>query len=277
MNNQRCNQFLCEQKVLFSDYKGMMIKELTTIDNVISVLEEIILESEKNGDPLGYFAALYQRVTIKVKEGIENQFFEDGPRMEKLDIVFAKRYIDAYNAWHNNQPVTQSWNKAFTLAESGHFVVLQHLLMGMNAHINLDLGIAAAEVSPGEKISGLQNDFFKINDILASLVNEIQNNLSLIWPFLKKILSISGKIDNLLVEFSMEKARDGAWKSAKQLAKLSKAEINNYIETRDKKVANKSSIITNPGNFIKIIIWIILLGERGTVAEKIQKLRNSQS
>ncbi len=146
--------------------------------------------------------------------------------------------------------------------------------MGMNAHINLDLGIAAAEVAEGEKISGLKTDFFKINEILASLVNEVQNNLSLIWPFLKTILSITGKIDNLLVEFSMERARDGAWKSAMQLAGLSKSEINNYIETRDKKVANKSSLITNPGNFIKIIIWIILWGEKGTVAQKIQKLRN---
>ncbi len=252
----------------------MKKKELATIDDVILILEEIILESIENNDPLGYFAALYQRVTREVKKGIEEDYFEDGPRMEKLDIVFAQRYIDAWQAWKNKKPVTQSWEKAFTLAEKNSPIVLQHLLMGMNAHINLDLGIAAAEVAEGEKISGLKTDFFKINEILASLVNEVQNNLSLIWPFLKTILSITGKIDNLLVEFSMERARDGAWKSAKQLAALSKSEINNYIETRDKKVANKSSLITNPGNFIKIIIWIILWGEKGTVAQKIQKLRN---
>jgi hypothetical protein len=37
-------------------------------------------------------------VTKKVKNGIENNLFDDGPRMEKLDVIFAKRYIDAYKA-----------------------------------------------------------------------------------------------------------------------------------------------------------------------------------
>ncbi len=95
----------------------MQIKKLNRIDDVISVLEDIIRESIEKNDSLGYFAALYQQVTIKVKEGIENNFFEDGPRMEKLDVVFAKRYIDAYNNWENKHPVTQSWEKAFTLAQ----------------------------------------------------------------------------------------------------------------------------------------------------------------
>ena len=92
----------------------MTTKELKTIDDVISTLEEIIVESEQTNNPLGYFAALYQRVTIVVKEGIEKDYFDDGARMEKLDILFAKRYMDAWQAWKNNEPVTQSWEKAFT-------------------------------------------------------------------------------------------------------------------------------------------------------------------
>ncbi len=101
----------------------MKKKELATIDDVILILEEIILESIENNDPLGYFAALYQRVTREVKKGIEEDYFEDGPRMEKLDIVFAQRYIDAWQAWKNKKPVTQSWEKAFTLAEKNSPIV----------------------------------------------------------------------------------------------------------------------------------------------------------
>jgi hypothetical protein len=37
--------------------------------------------------------------------------------------------------------------------------VVQHVLLGMNAHINLDLGVAAAEVAPGPAIAGLRGDF----------------------------------------------------------------------------------------------------------------------
>ena len=46
-------------------------------------------------------------------------------------------------------------------------VILQHLLLGINAHINLDLGIAAVETSPGNQLAPLKNDFDMINKLLA--------------------------------------------------------------------------------------------------------------
>jgi len=251
----------------------MAEKELKTIDDVISTLEEIIIESEQTHNPLGYFAALYQRVTIVVKEGIEKNYFDDGLQMEKLDILFAKRYIDAWHSWKNKKQVTQSWEKAFSIANRRSYLVLQHLLMGMNAHINLDLGIAAAQISNGETILALQSDFNRINEILSSLVNEVQNNLSSIWPMLKWILSKTGKVDNFLVDFSMKKARDGAWKSAVEMAKLKPDELNTYIHFRDQKVAIKSRLVTNPGYIIIALFLLIRLGERGNVADRIGKLR----
>ena len=141
--------------------------QINSIDQVIALLDEIVSETEKSNNPLGYFAALYRNVTIKVKEGILNNFFDDGLRMEKLDVIFAKRYLDAYYSWQKNEPVTQSWQKAFELSTGFWPIVLQHLLIGINAHINLDLGIAAAEVSKNKNINDLENDFNKINEILS--------------------------------------------------------------------------------------------------------------
>lgn len=252
----------------------MTLTKAKTIDDVISMLEDIIQESIEKNSAQGYFAALYHQVTIKVKEGIENNFFEDGPRMEKLDIIFALRYIDAYNNWKNRLPVTQSWEKAFILAEKSDPIVLQHLLMGMNAHINLDLGIAATEVSEGLNISDLQNDFNKINEILSLQVNDIQIKLVGIWPFLGKILEKTGLIDNMIVDFSMKLAREGAWRFATELALLKLIDRNTGIQTRDKRIAEKTIIVTNPRLRVKIILWIIRLGERGSVAEKIETLKH---
>ncbi|HTI94128.1 MAG TPA: DUF5995 family protein, partial [Puia sp.] len=65
----------------------------TTIDEVLSQLSGIIAESRQAGDRCGFFAALYYKVTAKVKEGIEKGQFEDGARMEKLDVLFANRYL----------------------------------------------------------------------------------------------------------------------------------------------------------------------------------------
>ena len=245
--------------------------EIKSIDDVIRFLGHIIAESEGKNDTLGYFAVLYQRVTLKVKEGIQTNYFDNGPRMEMLDVIFAKKYIDAWIAWQNHAKTSESWEKAFSLSTKSWPVVLQHLLIGMNAHINLDLGVAAAEISKNN-IEDLKDDFFRINEILSSLVDDVQNNLSSIWPALKKLLSKTGKIDNFLVDFSMELARDGAWEFAQSIANLPKIDLDVQVKIRDKKVAQKSGIITQPKIWIRVILWIIRLGEMGSVSEKIKKL-----
>ncbi len=249
-------------------------RSIKTIDDVILILDNIILETETTNNPLGYFAVLYQKVTIKVKEGISQNFFDDALRMEKLDIIFAKRYIDAYYSWKAKKAITQAWEKALVLSTSNSTLVFQHLLIGMNAHINLDLGIAAASISTKENIQELQSDFNKINEILSSLVDEVQFGLSAVWPLLKWILSKLGKIDNYLVDFSMQIARDGAWSFATSLIHCNTTEQPAQIERRDAKVSNKSAIITQPGKWVQLLFWIILLGERGSVSEKMNKLKS---
>ncbi|SED13087.1 hypothetical protein SAMN04489761_4370 [Tenacibaculum sp. MAR_2009_124] len=245
---------------------------INTIDDVISTLQKIVDDSIKNESTLGYFAALYLNVTIKVKEGIENDYFENGERMEKLDVIFAKRYIQAYFDFKENKPTTFSWKKAFDITNKFWYIVLQHLLIGMNAHINLDLGIASAEVMKGQNIEDLKTDFNRINKILSSLVHEVEEDLSEIWPFLKTILRFTHKIDSFLIDFSMKLARDGAWKFAVKLASSPQNITNALIEEQDLKVAEKASIITKPGIIIQLIFMFIRIGEKGSIADKIRDL-----
>lgn len=248
---------------------------IQTIDEVIAALENIISECEKNQNPLGYFPALYKRVTQKVKNEIAAGFFEDGPGMERLDIVFANRFLEAWFAWQSNEPITKSWQKAFELSDKYRPIVLQHLLMGINAHINLDLGIAAAEISKGKNPVGLQNDFNRINEILSSLVHEVEDDLSLVWPALKLILKHTGKVDDYLVDFSMKLARDGAWKFSLSLSGLSGRQLEIAILERDLKVAAKTHVVLKPGLIASIVLWIVRITERGSVSEKIQKLKRN--
>jgi hypothetical protein len=246
---------------------------INTIDEVIEALDGIIKHSEDNNDTAGYFAALYRKVTIRVKEGIANNEFEDGPRMEKLDVCFANRYIDAWAAWKSNLPVTASWKKSFDLTTHYWPIVLQHLLMGMNAHINLDLGVAAAQVSANTNINALQNDFNKINTILSSLVNDVQNKLANIWPTLKWILQKTKKVDDFMVDFSMQLSREGAWQFAVSLAGHQGNALAGLIAARDLKIAEKTKIITHDGFMASLVLGIIRIGERGTVKQKIESLK----
>lgn len=251
-----------------------MPRKLETIDDVIATLEEYIADNEAKQSTLGYFPALYLKVTRQVKKGIAEGFFEDGDRMERLDVLFASRYIHAYDDFQATGPVTQSWDEAFVLAEDYWPIVLQHLLMGMNAHINLDLGIAAAEVMEGKNINDLHTDFNRINEILSQLVGEVQEELADIWPRLHWILRKTGRIDDHLVDFSMEIARDGAWRFAQSLAAAPNADWPELIAQRDAKVAKYGQLIQNPGWLISLALKLIRLGERGTVAQKIRTLDN---
>jgi hypothetical protein len=246
---------------------------LKTIDEVIEALDAIIKQCEDDNDTAGYFAALYRKVTNRVKQGIANNEFEDGARMEKLDVIFASRYLDAHYAWKQNQPMTAPWKKAFDITTNYWPIMLQHLLIGMNAHINLDLGIAAAEVSVGKNINDLQNDFNKINTILSSLVAEVQNELAEVWSGLKWILQRTNKVDDFMVDFSMQLSREGAWKFAVSLAAGDEKYLKPMIDARDIIVADKSKIITYDGFWASLILGIIRIGERGTIKQKIEKLK----
>ncbi|MGH1337977.1 MAG: DUF5995 family protein [Aureispira sp.] len=243
-----------------------------TIDGVIKALDNIIEEAKGAYSPKGYFPALYRKVTKRVKKGIADGVFEDALRMKHLDVVFANRYLEAYHNFFEQQATTESWTIAFSNTARYWPIVLQHLLWGMNAHINLDLGIAAAEIAPGESIHALKADFDKINEILAELVEEVEEELSEIWPTLKYILAFSGKVDDFLVNFSMREARDGAWKFATELAFASEEEKLRLILERDQKIAKFATFINPPGIVPRFIFAVIRLGEKRDIAQVIKTL-----
>ncbi|MEO5782294.1 MAG: DUF5995 family protein, partial [Ginsengibacter sp.] len=140
----------------------------TSIIEVITELDKVIEWSKLNQSRIGYFASLYRNMTIVVQRGIANKFFDDSARTERLDVTFANRYLQAWQAYTNKQKCSAAWQKTFDFCNNNNLVVLQHLILGINTHINLDLAIAAAETCPGEKIYDLQNDFEKINVVIAA-------------------------------------------------------------------------------------------------------------
>jgi hypothetical protein len=241
----------------------------TTIDDVIVYLDQIIEESKKEGSYMGYFPALYRKVTIRVKEGIINGEFEDGPRMELLDVIFANRYLDAYYRYKSELPVTKSWAFAFEKTKNWWPLTLQHLLWGINAHINLDLGIAAVETTGERSISGLKNDFDKINEVLAELVEEVQDELCEIWPLLKVFLKLSGKLDDKLINFSMKLARDGAWEFAEELSFTAEADRERCIALRDDRIAEIAEFVYPANILARILFGVIRIGLRKSVASRI--------
>jgi len=244
-----------------------------TIDEVIQMLDDVIVRAKREKSRLGYFSALYHKVTLQVKEDIEKGMFEDNPRMEKLDVIFANRYIEAIHQYWNGQRPTQAWQLAFDACQDYKPIVLQHLLLALNAHINLDLGISAALTAPGGALPGLHNDFNKINALLASLVNDVKSDLTQIWPLLGPLDRFAGITEDVMINFSMEKARDQAWHIAEKIAPLASNQQAQEIARADQWAATFGQIIWRPPLQIsRWMLYLIHLGERKTISQMIDIL-----
>jgi len=224
---------------------------IKTIDEVIQALDGIIEWSIEQNSRIGYFAVLYHRVTCRVKDGISKNEFEDGPRMERLDVIFALRFIHAWEQWVKQSQPSQSWQVAFQASSNKRSVMLQHILLGINAHINLDLGIATFETMGGKpSIEDILNDFEKINYILASMVDEIEQDMSKLSPMIWLVDKFGKGNQDKLATFSIDIARTGAWYFACQLQKCPPHELKNQIELRDKSIANLASKLAHPKNWV---------------------------
>lgn len=220
----------------------------------------------------GYFAVLYRFVTIRIKEGIDNGEFDDSDRMEQLDTLFAQRFFDAFDAYYNSsgKPVTQSWKHAFDSAESSTYIILQHLLLGINAHINLDLGIAAAETMKEDNLELIHEDYNRINAILASLVDDVTSNMSRISLFFGPMIRLAGNADDLVVNFSIIAARDGAWDFAHRYRSAPNKEI--AVRERDEKIAGLAKRLTRTSPFVSFIIKVIRWGEFRSLQTNLDQL-----
>jgi hypothetical protein len=249
---------------------------IQTIDEVISCLEEIIAKCIKEKNTAGYFAALYYKVTCAVKEGIKNGDYEDGPRMERLDVLFASRYINAWNAWQNNQPTTGSWDIAFKKIKNKLTLILQHLLLGINAHINLDLGIAAVQTMDNKDLHPLRRDFIRINALLSSLMLDVLKDLNRISP-LTSLLGLHAKNSkSMILNFTIESARDGAWCFAQDLSALSGTGSVNFIKERDIEIQKLGFNLSVTKGLMWITAMIIRLFEWNNAAKVIEVLKDSK-
>jgi hypothetical protein len=244
-----------------------------SIDEVLRELDSIILETVNDNNYLGIFAYVYRRTTAEIKKAILAKAFEDNGRMERMDVAFANKYISAYRNYKTSAgPFFTAWGIPFRAGRE-KLTIIQHLLMGMNAHINLDLGIAAAETAPGDEINGLKSDFMKVNDILAGLTKEMQVRTGRIsrWMFLADRLG--GNKDEAVINFSMVKAREEAWEFACKLAASGDEETRTKTEERDLVISALAEIIKRPpGLILRMILKFISKFEEKDVKKIITEL-----
>jgi len=247
--------------------------ECKTIDEVLLTLDKIVEDCKTNNCPLGLFAVLYRKVTQNVKEGIKNHHFEDNIRMEKLDVLFANRYFKAYFDFKNKQSVSKSWKVAFNEKNNESYIALQHLLLGINAHINLDLGIATIQTIENHPLENIKNDFNYINRLLSEMTEEVKKSMGSISPIFGILMPLAKRWDDKLIQFSIEIARDGAWEFASCLHS-DKDKEQTTISERDTAIEKLGIALINPKRTLQWILNTIRFFESKSMASKIEILEN---
>ena len=243
---------------------------MKTIEEVLIRMDQIVAECKASQSRIGYFAILYRQVTRSIRDRIRVGEFEDNPRMEKLDVLFAGRFIESYDLWKSGKTPTQSWYLVFEASKGNSHLVLQHLFLGINAHINLDLGISAAETMGTEPIAGIQKDFDRINAILAELVDGVKANISKLSPVFGWLIPLAKGREEMLLNFSIQVARDGAWKYAGEYY-LCEDRAASILE-RDGNIAKLANKLINPGKFLSFLIKIVGFAEWKSVSRTMNQL-----
>ena len=242
------------------------------VAEVLARLDAVVEDARAVGSRLGFFAALYRNVTRRVAQGIADGDFDDGPRMARLDADFANRYLAALAARLRGRPTPSAWRVAFDAADGADAVVLQHLLLGMNAHINVDLGAATATVSAGARLDDVRGDFDRINKLLADLTDGVEDRLDELSPGISELDALAGDGDERLAVFSIGVARDDAWRLAQTLDAAPAFLRESIARLADEKAAMLGRLVAHPPGAARTAIAAVLAAERADVRAVIDVL-----
>src|SRR5687768_14585681 len=114
---------------------------------VIEKMQALIDYWEQGFDRRSIFLSCYTMMTRNMLIAVEKEEFEDCVWVSALLDHFAAYYFEALEAF-NSQPDTAPviWKMTFEASLRPQTHVLQHLLLGVNAHICHDLVFALADL-----------------------------------------------------------------------------------------------------------------------------------
>jgi hypothetical protein len=143
----------------------------------------------------------------------------------------------------------------------------------MNAHINLDLGVATATAGAGAPLEALRADFDAVNDVLGELIDGCQGALDEVSPWFRLADRVGGRSDEAVIRFSLVVARRQAWSVATRLSALTGADRDREIAAVDHATAGVADVVEHPGWAASAMLLDVRARERAAPAEVMGLLR----
>jgi hypothetical protein len=217
---------------------------MTESGTLLTMLHQI-KQWEAVQDRRSIFLSCYSTMTRNVLQGIADHRFIDPGWVARLVDRFADYYFQPlYRYDQGETQVPLVWRRVHDASTRRSLHVLQHLMLGVNAHINYDLVITLAELLQGEWDSlpeDRQQDRFsdhcKINQIIAETIDEVQDRIVVRMDWRMDIVDkLLGRLDEKLCSGLITYWRAEVWENALQLLRLNddtgRREFLNRLENK---------------------------------------------
>lgn len=204
-------------------------------------------------DAAGYFPAMYARVTANVGERMARGEFDDDTRMERFVDAFAQRYLHSLAT-----PGPRCWAVAAEAAPEAKMLVVQHLLLGINAHVNFDLPQTVVALAGPGALEPLRADFDAVNRVLAETYDELLGDLDRVTRWTGRAAAHGG---GRLFRFSLTAARDQAWRTAERLWAEAPEGREAVVEELDGVVTALAGLVRRPAVPLRWLVPVARLLE----------------
>jgi hypothetical protein len=200
-------------------------------------------------DATGFFPALYSRVTARIGAAITAGTFADGPALDAFATRFANHYV---NAATDPAHRPRSWRAAWDVAGDADLLIVQHLLLGINAHVNHDLAltVVAAADARGD-LRSIKPDFDAVNDVLAATYRDVVTDLDRVSRWVGHVARLGA---DRAFNFSLRTARAQAWAAASRIHPLDADARLAAAAELDRVVPVVSYLITQPPPVVRPLV-----------------------
>lgn len=179
----------------YKSYKNKFQDIPAVMDHMMELQNELRRTDLSN---LQLFNKTYYIITKNVYAKIGTGFFSEEETMKKLDINFARYYFDALKMYIEKRPTTPAWEIMFDVCKKDESIPFIYLALGVNAHVNNDLGMSLYDVIQDNEF---KIDFYKVNPVIYSSINEVISEVRL------------PKFYNQFMKFLIFHWRNNAWKN----------------------------------------------------------------
>ena len=196
---------------------------LTRMDHRIAALRGA-------GDDRRVFLAVYATMTRAIHDGVHAGRFMDPDWTAILTARFARLYFDADQAWEcGDDSCPRAWCAAFAAAGQPRISVVEHALLGINAHIVYDLPFAVAAAMhdagdvrdgrlQGDTLVRRRHDYEVVNHILAETITAAQAVLAEESRVSRVLDALAMRLDEYAAEALLRASRTQGWHNALALA-----------------------------------------------------------